>query len=547
MRNGSLSGLVLFIAVCMTFFTACETGGPMWPSFSVVYHPNYGTGTMANSVHRIGIAQTLSPNAFTRTGYSFMGWARSPGNSEMEFGDKAEVINLARSNREIVTLYAVWTHNFTVVFDANGGGGAAPVSRSVAVGSGITIPDGAGLSKSGYVFGGWNTRFDGAGSNFLAGDWFAPTGNTTLYAVWVRYFIVTFDANSGTGMPPESLTVAPGSSSLLPASGGLSKAGHDFGGWNTRPDGTGDSFEVGANFTPTGNITLYARWLDSASVPGTTLAEQLPWLRANAQSGGRYLVEVSFNETITSALAVLPIGRNNVTITIRGIGSLRTVSLGANGSLFVVGSGVTLVLCANIALQGRPANNRPLVEVNSGGALVMNEGALITGNNNASAASADAGGSVRVNNGGIFTMYGGTISGSGTASDGGGVRLMAGSTFSMHGGAISGNTAQWGGGVFVGNGSAFNMRGGTIFGNRSVSDGGGVLNWGTFRISGGIIHGNAAPTDVRNTAGGTGAALSQRGGTALLGTFNVAGDFSTRGLLSTSETTIHVLDGDLQP
>ena len=123
---------------------------------------------------------------------------------------------------------------------------------------------------------------------------------------------------------------------------------------------------------------------------------------------------------------------------------------------------------------------------------------------------------------------------------------MTGSTFTMHGGTISHNTAQWGGGVFVGSGGTFNMRGGTISGNSSTGDGGGVQNWGTFRISDGIIHGDDAAMNERNTAS-SGAALSQRGGTALHGTFNVLGGFSSRGVLSTSEVTIHVLDGDLRP
>jgi len=167
MRNKNLSRLGFFIiVVCMAFFSACDAWGPMWPSYTVVYHPNYGTGIMANSVHRIGMAQSLSPNAFTRADHSFIGWARSPDSGKTEFGDRAEVTNLARANREIVTLYAVWAHNFTVTFDANGGGGIVPAPQSVAVGSGIQLPDGTGFSKSGYVFGGWNTMANGMGGNF---------------------------------------------------------------------------------------------------------------------------------------------------------------------------------------------------------------------------------------------------------------------------------------------------------------------------------------------------------------------------------------------
>jgi uncharacterized repeat protein (TIGR02543 family) len=623
MQNESISRLGLILAICIVFFTACETGGPMWPSYTVVYNATDGTGTMINSVHKIGIAKNLTPNTFTRESYSFVGWAKSPNNSEAEFSDKAEVTNLAKGNGDIVTLYALWMRNFTVTFDANGGFGTVPTPQSVAVGARITLPAGNELSKSGYAFGGWNTRADGTGDNFSAGGWFTPAGDTVLFAMWAHHFTVTFDVNGGAGTPPEARSVmpgsytllpdgsglsktgyafggwntradgtggnfsaganftptgdttlyavwtlnltvtfdangglgvspeprtaAPGSHILLPDGSGLSKTGYSFGGWNSRADGTGNNFQAGANFTPTGNVTLYARWLDNAGVPGATLAEQMAWLRINAQSGGRYVVRVSGNESVTSAQTALPAGRNDISITIRGIGGLRTVSFGENGNLFIVGTGITLVLGDNIVLQGRPANNRPLVEVNSGGTLVMNTGSVITGNINTSTASANVGGAVRVNNGGVFTKHGGTISGSSTTSDGGGIRLTAGGVFTMYGGTISGNTAQWGGGISVGSGSTFNKRGGIISGNSSTSDGAGVQNWGSFRISDGIIYGNAAAADIRNTAGGGGAALSQRGGTALRGTFNAAGDFTSLGALITSEDTIHVVGGVLQP
>jgi len=79
-------------------------------------------------------------------------------------------------------------------------------------------------------------------------------------------------------------------------------------------------------------------------VPGDTLAERLAWLRGNAQSGNYYYIEVNGDENITSAQASLPTGISKVTITIRGIGGMRTISLSDTGNLFTIGYGVTLVL-----------------------------------------------------------------------------------------------------------------------------------------------------------------------------------------------------------
>jgi len=225
-------------------------------------------------------------------------------------------------------------------------------------------------------------------------------------------------------------------------------------------------------------------------VQGNTLAEKFDWLKVFAQSNNSYILEVNANESIGSQTLSYS-GKNNITITLRGIGANRTLS-----NSFTVSSGVTLVLDNNITLRGGR------VIINSGGGLIMNDGSAITGTNsstNSDGAQVNGGG-VQVN-GGIFTMNGGIISGSsvsrdayssGLSGNGGGVCVSSG-TFTMNGGIISGNSAYNGGGVYV-SGGTFNMSGGTISGNSSrLSNGGGVyVSGGTFSMSGGTISGNSA-------------------------------------------------------
>jgi hypothetical protein len=82
---------------------------------------------------------------------------------------------------------------YTVTFDTNGGNGPAPAQKQVQEGSSITLPDGSGLTKTGEIFGGWNTMADGTGIDYSAGSSYRPTGNITLYAKWgspsVIYYI----------------------------------------------------------------------------------------------------------------------------------------------------------------------------------------------------------------------------------------------------------------------------------------------------------------------------------------------------------------------
>ena len=197
-------------------------------------------------------------------------------------------------------------------------------------------------------------------------------------------------------------------------------------------------------------------------------------------------------------------------ITLQGGGAERGITLAAPGSLFTVGSG-TLTL-GNITLRGMGMaipNNAPLVFVESAGTLVMNAGAIITGNYNIKSGTVvdgwlSLGGGVRV--AGTFNMNtGATISdnravAADDASSGGGVFVVGGGVFTMSGGYIRGNHAgEWGGGgVLVDGNSAFTMTGGTIEENEASGGGGGVhvsahgLASGTFAMSGGTIRSNTA-------------------------------------------------------
>ena len=51
------------------------SGGP----YTIRFNANGGTGTMANQTYEAGVEQTLPANTFTKTGYSFGGWALTAG------------------------------------------------------------------------------------------------------------------------------------------------------------------------------------------------------------------------------------------------------------------------------------------------------------------------------------------------------------------------------------------------------------------------------------------------------------------------------------
>ncbi|MCL2689149.1 MAG: hypothetical protein FWE57_04810 [Chitinispirillia bacterium] len=233
---------------------------------------------------------------------------------------------------------------------------------------------------------------------------------------------------------------------------------------------------------------------------GLNLSESLQALHANAISGGEYTIELAGSGNI-GAQPLSFSGRSNITIRLTGSERERMVSLTDNGSLFTIGSGVTLILDNRIYLRGHGSNNAPLVRVNSGGMLIMKAGAKISGNSRGS----NSGGGVVVDKGGSFLMEDGEISGNsvdGWSAAGGGVYVDEGADFLMEGGRISGNSANGnGGGVYAADGR-FTMTGGEISNNTASVGGGVYVSNGNFTMEGGRIFGNTANTTSSSSGGG---------------------------------------------
>ncbi|MBP1551832.1 MAG: InlB B-repeat-containing protein, partial [Oscillospiraceae bacterium] len=77
-------------------------------TYTIAYNANTGTGTTASSNHTYGVAKNLTKNGFTKTGYTFAGWAES-ANGNKVYDDMQSVTNLASTQDATVTLYAKWT------------------------------------------------------------------------------------------------------------------------------------------------------------------------------------------------------------------------------------------------------------------------------------------------------------------------------------------------------------------------------------------------------------------------------------------------------
>jgi uncharacterized repeat protein (TIGR02543 family) len=140
-----------------------------------------------------------------RKGYTFLGWSTDQNATTPEILE--DDMENASVPREDTTLYAVWKKNSAITFDANGGqhySGDDAKSKATSwtyeyIEDGtFYIPENA--YREGYRFLGWSTDQNATMPEIWLNDMSdtpVPADGTTLYAVWEKISIITFNANGG--------------------------------------------------------------------------------------------------------------------------------------------------------------------------------------------------------------------------------------------------------------------------------------------------------------------------------------------------------------
>lgn len=114
---------------------------PIANQYTIYFSANGGSGSMSPLSAQWDSAVKLTPNGFSRPGYTFSHWSTQPQKDATTYQNEQEVENLAgeKNNGERVTLYARWTPNqYTVVLNANGGTGD-DVSLEATYGQSLTL------------------------------------------------------------------------------------------------------------------------------------------------------------------------------------------------------------------------------------------------------------------------------------------------------------------------------------------------------------------------------------------------------------------------
>ena len=221
--------------------------GATWTliSYKVVYDVAGGTA-IQDGLYNIetGISSLPTPK---REGYVFNGWYR----------DNQKVTSIPAGTGDI-TLVAHWTEiSYTISFKTNNDTFIADISYTKAK-PGI-LP--SGLTKEGYMFGGWFQNENFTGSELEAVPFPAGTAGQTnipvmIYAKWIPIsYTITFNTNGGSDQDALPYTVETETFKLPTRT---TKAGYTLVGWYIDEALTKPYGEVVKGTH--GDFTLYAKW-----------------------------------------------------------------------------------------------------------------------------------------------------------------------------------------------------------------------------------------------------------------------------------------------
>jgi uncharacterized repeat protein (TIGR02543 family) len=223
------------------------------PVTTTGYTTYYGLDFIVGS-YDIDVDDAVDPKTYTRTNFNLDSW-----NTKADGTGTKYITGATITASTYMVLYAQWvaTTNFVLSYNYDSAtSGNTEINKEVVQGSAVgELPTPV---KNGYMFGGWFTLQDGAGTQITSSSIYNYAQNITIYAKWTgTQNTITYNNNGGTGTMSSS-NVASGSSFTLPKCT-LTKQGYVFAGWTNLIDGTSVVYLDEAKITmPITDITLYA-------------------------------------------------------------------------------------------------------------------------------------------------------------------------------------------------------------------------------------------------------------------------------------------------
>ncbi len=231
-----------------------------WTTYYYKYVTFNGNGSTSGSMSKQTIENSgkLTANAFSRTGYTFDGWATSSTGSKAY--DNQGDISATSGSKGNVSLYARWKANtYTVSFNQQSGTGG---SGNITATYDAAMPKVSVPTRAGYTFQGYFDAASGGTKYYNANGTSARTwnkaSNATLHAQWsIVTYTISCDLKGGavTTANPASYNVTTNTITL----NNPTRAGYTFAGW-TGSNGETPQTTVQITKGSTGNKTYTANW-----------------------------------------------------------------------------------------------------------------------------------------------------------------------------------------------------------------------------------------------------------------------------------------------
>jgi len=159
--------------------------------YNLTFNVNGGTGSPTGVTAYIGgeaITIAGGSGGLTYSGFEFVGWNTQSDGSGTTYQED-DPYTMPSSD---TILYAKWAATYAMAYDGNGSdGGSVPATVNYQDGETVRVSYNS-ATRTGYIFGGWNTASDGSGIDREEWSTFLINGdNVTLYAQW--------GANTGIG------------------------------------------------------------------------------------------------------------------------------------------------------------------------------------------------------------------------------------------------------------------------------------------------------------------------------------------------------------
>ena len=202
--------------------------------------------------------------------YIFLGWSEDRDATAPTYKSAEDIeMNLLLSAGEATTLYAIWQHATSIVYDGNGGEGGQQRQTIHAGDTNRILSNWGYFVKDGHYILNWNTESDGSGTAYNQGDSFTASDQSqiiTLYAQWKPLFIISYNGNGSDNITDmknvkQYTSDSPVGKQVDLLASNFQRKGYGFIGWSTDVDAwehlvNGDDFNSPIIYGPSQTITV---------------------------------------------------------------------------------------------------------------------------------------------------------------------------------------------------------------------------------------------------------------------------------------------------